>query len=160
MTNANAPNAASAWADQIEVMGIGNPPGLPAPIAIGAAKSGAFLARMLASAARLLPKFATGTVEIVRRGELETGVPARPFVTEEQRYPRHAYVGGFPSDRIDGKAVMASDLRVIFAADSLPIRPTAADAIDIDNARLSVVRVAAVPAAGAPVLYVVQARAA
>lgn len=159
MSLSDAPLASTAWADQMEAAG-GNPAGLPAAIAIGAASSSAFYARMLAVAARLLPKFATGVVAIERRGQLETGNPSKPFQDELGTYPRHAYVGGYPSDRIDGVNVIASDLRIICAADNLPIRPTAADAVTIDSSRLAIVRVTAVPAAGQPVLYVLQARAA
>jgi hypothetical protein len=160
MTSPAAPHAASAWAQQIEAHAAVVSSALPAPASIGPATSGPFYARLAALAVRMLPKYATGSVSIVKRTEGETGNPLKPYEDATESYPRHAYVSGYPSDRIDGESVLATDLRVIFAAQGLPLAPTAKDALKVDGAPLAIVQVAAVPAAGQVALYIVQARAA
>lgn len=108
---------------------------------------------------RILAKFVTGTVSLVRVNSTATSDPLKPYNLTETTYSRTCVVTGFPSKLVDGQRIQIGDLRVLMGADNLAVEPTINDQVEIDAKRYAIVDVRAIMAAGLiKCLYILQVR--
>jgi hypothetical protein len=113
---------------------------------------------------RLLARFQTGTVKLIKKTVSATDDPLEPETTSFTEYSRQAVVTGFPTQFTDPAGaprndyIRDSDLMVIFGANSLSVVPVAADQVMIDDITYTVEDVKQIPAAGIAVLYKLQVR--
>ena len=129
------------------------------------AASGPFYIRMRDQVVpRLLARFQTGVVKLIKRTETPTGDALQPFDIVETEYTRVSVVTGFPTQMVDPSGsprndyIVDSDLLVIFGANNLSVVPTALDKVKIDGTEYTIKDVKQIPAAGIAVLYKLQAR--
>lgn len=111
----------------------------------------------------IVADFNTGAVVLVKpQALIETEDPLNPYsgAGPALRTPRNAIVMGFADKDIDGGRIIAGDRRVLIdAADFNDANsPASTDLIEIDGRMHAVVDLAAVPAAGSAVIYIMQAR--
>jgi hypothetical protein len=113
-------------------------------------------------AKEMVEQYATGTLVLVKPAPVEEGGdPLNPFGgASPRRTTRSAIVTGFPSDKIDGKQILAGDRRVLIdAADfTAATEPAGDDQLEIDGKTHMMVSLQAIPAAGVAVVYIMQAR--
>ena len=150
---AAALNSLAAAAVVIDDGGGTLPPVQPQPLS--------FYAEMQAVARELLAEFSNASVSIVRRGDPIGNDPYQPGIASVTRYARLAYVGGYPTETIDGARIAATDLRVLIDGQGLSIVPsTSRDSLEINGQAYALRSVSAIPAAGIVAIYILQAGAA
>lgn len=134
--------------------------GLPDPLPAKPPRSAAFYAELAQTVCNLLPDFATGSIALIRKSEVQSADPLRNTIDATKRYPVNAYAAGYPERMVDGSRIRAGDVRVLIAAAELPAPPTVRDALEIDPPRglHAIASVMQVPAAGRPILYIIQGR--
>lgn len=110
----------------------------------------------------IVEQFNTGAVVLIKPSPVQGGDPLNPFGGLPVRTPRNAIVLGFPTDKIDGDRVLASDRRVLIdAADFTTANaPAGDDQVEIDGVLHTLVSMESVPAAGIAVIHMLQCRTA
>lgn len=104
------------------------------------------------TASRLFAKFAQGDV-LLRRAAPAAGDPWSPAAGPAVDHPLDATVSGVSARYVDGTLVTASDFMVRCAVP--PVAPDPADMIVVDGAPRAILKIQPVPAAGAPVAYLI-----
>lgn len=101
-----------------------------------------------ATASKLLANFSQGAVELVRSNGVVAGVNEWDLPTDNTptTYTLDAVVEGVNKSLVDGVNILASDLKVTFAA--FQISPSVNDKINIDGNSKTIVSLTAIPSAG------------
>jgi hypothetical protein len=109
----------------------------------------------------MVEQFNTGAVVLIKASAVRGADPHNAFADEDAalRTARNAIVTGFPTAEITG-AVLGSDRRVLLDAAGFTTAnaPAGDDSIEIDGKLHAIMSLKAVPAAGPPVIYIIQAR--
>lgn len=112
----------------------------------------------------MVAQFATGAVVLLKpnRAQGPTINPLNPYSGVPTRTTRNAIVTGYPTDKIDGERILASDRQVLIDAADFTVSNTPAgdDQVEIDGRVHILQSLKAVPAAGVAVIYIMQARTA
>jgi hypothetical protein len=107
----------------------------------------------------IVTDFEMGTVSIERR--TFTKDPSNPLKYTASHVAQNieAVVTGVSSKRVEGTSILEGDLYVIITSDKVASAPKDSDILIIDGKDFQIVKIFAVPAAGTPIIYRLQARA-
>lgn len=130
-----------------------------APVSDSPAASG-FWARALATAKRLITKYANGTVQFITKTVTESADPTDSVVGQPQITNIKALVFGYPDKGIDGEIIHAGDRQIFMIGDTLGRDPQKGEIINVDTRFHSIQNVEAIGAAGTVALYILQVRSA
>lgn len=114
--------------------------------------------RMRATAARLLDRFAQGTILLTREtpGAVDENEPWLPVEPTEYSEPLIGAIRGVSTQYVDGTTILATDLQVTCKPPAMGIQ--LGDKVTIDGKPVITLRVMPKPAAGLPAAFVLIVR--